>query len=93
MMLTWTEYDGTRWESNGNFHVVGALEDTGRLGSPWLYYVVIDIDWDEGADIGKGSKTPEEAQALAQRLQNTVDGIDSPEQIITSGALLERKEQ
>lgn len=73
--LKWEErYDGTRWCSNGVFHVVGAFEDTERLGSPYLYYVVTDVDWDEGSTVGDGLKTPEEAMALAQRLQNAFDG-------------------
>jgi hypothetical protein len=76
--LKWEErYDGTRWFSNGVFHVVGAFEDTERLGSPYLYYVVTDVDWDEGNTVGDGLKTPEEAMALAQRLQNAFDGVFS----------------
>lgn len=75
MVLTWMEqYNGTRWESNGDFHVVGAFEDEEQLGSPYLYYVVADFSWDEGAVIGSGHKTPEEAMAMAQRLQSTADG-------------------
>lgn len=82
MTLTWDErYDGTRWFSNGDFHVVGAFEDPEQLGSPWLYYVVSDPDWDEANVIGKGHATPEEAMAVAQRLQNALDG-DIPQQIV-----------
>jgi hypothetical protein len=73
--LKWEErYDGTRWFSNGVFHVVGAFEDAERLGSPYLYYVVTDVDWDEANTVGDGLKTPEDAMALAQRLQNAFDG-------------------
>jgi len=72
----WTEgYDGTGWISNGLFHVAGAFEDGERLGSPYLYYVYAGVDWEETNAIGDGLRTPEEAMALAQRLQNTYDGI------------------
>jgi hypothetical protein len=90
MILKWEErHDGTRWYSNGTFHVVGAFEDAERLGSPYLYYVVTDVNWDEANTVGDGFKTPEEAMALAQRLQNAFDGgsivltNESLEQIVT----------
>lgn len=73
--LRWEEaYDGTRWHSNGVFHVAGAFEDAERLGSPYLYYVYAAADWDETNAIGDGFKSPEKAMDLAQRLQNAFDG-------------------